>query len=141
MKHLAIVALMSLASQVFAEIQGTWKGVATLGQGKVAVPTEGDGLVKLQMSKAFLKGVRYEFELFKGGVFNSKVRIPESPVRNGKGNWAVAGETIVLKFTDDNGKPSSLELKGKMSPDRKSIVIVIPGKNDYPDTKIILSKK
>lgn len=141
MKYFSSFALFCVAGGVFADVPGIWKGVATLGQGKVAVPTEGDGLVKLQMSKAFLKGVRYEFELTKGGTFVSRVRIPESPVRNGKGNWAVAGETVVFKFIEDDGKPSSLELKGRLGSEKKSIVIVISGKNDYPDTKIILSKK
>jgi hypothetical protein len=141
MRHLALVAFAGCSSWVFADLPGSWKGVAILGQGKVAVPTDGDGLVKLQLSKAFLKGIRYEFDLAKGGTFVSRVRVPESPVRNGKGNWAVAGESVVFKFIEDNGKPSSLELKGKLSADRQTVVIVITGKNDYPDTKIILSKK
>ncbi|MEY4882080.1 MAG: hypothetical protein RLZ87_1513 [Armatimonadota bacterium] len=136
----AILILLGSGTFAFGDASGRWQGVAMLSNQRLTVPAEGNELVKLQMSKAFIKGAQYLFELKPGGTFLSTVRIPDGKPRTGKGNWSVVGKTVILKFREENQQIISRQLKGTLGPDGKRMNFIIPGYRNLPDVTISLKK-
>jgi len=136
----AILLGMAIAGIASADLVGRWQGVATLGPSAIAQTMDGDGLIKLQISKAFLKTLNYQF-LFKADkTFNSFVRGEDIPPRTGKGTWATSGNLLTITFTEENGAKRSQTLNGTLAPDGKKMVISVNSKPGLPPTKLVFTK-
>ena len=135
--NLLAIAVAGLAS---ADMVGRWQGIATLGPSTVAQGMDGDSLLKLQLSKAFLKTINYTFDFKADKSFASLVTGQDVPRRNGKGTWSATGNMDTIVFAEENGNKRIQTLNGTLSPDGKKMVISINSKPGLPQTKLVFKK-
>lgn len=137
-----LVNLLALAVAGFAsaDLVGQWQGVATLGPSNVAQGMDGDALLKLQISKAFLKTMNYGFDFKADKSFASNVRGEDVQPRVGKGTWSITGNLVTILFSEENGIKRSQTLNGTLSPDGKRMVISVNSKPGLPPTKFVFKK-
>lgn len=140
MRILANLLAFAVAGIASADLVGQWQGVATLGPSPVAQGMDGDSLLKLQISKAFLKTLNYQFDFKVNKTFTSNVRGQDIPPRAGKGTWSNTGNLVTIFFTEENGAKRSQTLTGTLSPDGKKMVISINSKPGLPPTKLVFKK-
>ncbi len=140
MRILANLLAFSIAGFACADVVGQWQGVATLGPSTVAQGMDGDSLLKLQISKAFLKTLNYTFVFKADKSFASLVTGEDVPRRNGKGTWTSTGNLVTIVFAEENGNRRNQTLGGTLSPDGKKMVISITSKPGLPQTKLVFKK-
>ncbi len=140
MRLLANLLAFGVAGLASADLVGQWQGVATLGPSNVAQGMDGDSLLKLQISKAFLKTLNYSFDFKADKSFVSLVTGEDIPRRNGKGTWTSSGNLVSITFVEENGKSRSQILSGTLSPDGKKLLISINSKPGLPPTKLVFKK-
>jgi hypothetical protein len=140
MRVLAILLGSMAASFATADVVGQWQGIATLGPSQVAQGMDGDGLIKLQISKAFLKTLNYSFDIKADKSFVSVVTGEDMPRRSGKGTWSMTGNILTLLITEENGAKRNQALKATISPDGKKMIISIDSKPGLPPTKLVFKK-
>jgi hypothetical protein len=137
---LANLLAFAVAGFASADLVGQWRGIATLGPSNIAQTMDGDGLLKLQISKAFLKTLNYSFDFKADKSFVSIVVGEDIRRRTGKGTWTNTGNLVTITFTEENGKPRSGTLSGTLSPDGKKLLISINSKPGLPPTKLVFKK-
>ena len=140
MRILANLLVLAVAGLACADLTGQWQGIATLGPSSVAQGMDGDSLIKLQMSKAFLKSLNYTFQFKPDKSFASLVTGEDVPRRSGKGTWVNTGNLVIINFTEENGNKRIQTLNGTLSPDGKKLLITINGKPGLPPTKLVFKK-
>ena len=140
MRILANILAFSIAGFASADLVGQWQGIATLGPSAVAQSMDGDSLIKLQISKAFLKTINYTFQFKADKSFASLVTGEDVPRRTGKGKWSSSGNLVAITFAEENGNKRSQMLNGTLSPDGKKMVISISSKPGLPPTKLVFKK-
>jgi hypothetical protein len=141
MKHLFVgLAIFGGACLCSADVKGVWKGTVLMGPNTVAQKLDGDGLFKLQMSKAFLKSVVYEIQLNPDRTFLTKVTSPTIGVRRGKGIWDQFGSVVSLNMVEDAGVKVRRLMKGVLSSDGKRMVVTVENRADLPTTKIVFER-
>lgn len=140
MRVLAILLGSMAASFASADVVGQWQGIATLGPSQVAQGMDGDGLIKLQISKAFLKTLNYSFDIKADKTFTTVVTGEDMPRRTGKGTWSMTGNILTLLITEENGTKRNQALKSTVSPDGKKMIIGIDSKPGLPPTKLVFKK-
>jgi hypothetical protein len=140
MRILANLLAFAVAGIASADLVGQWQGIATLGPSAVAQGMDGDSLLKLQISKAFLKTINYGFDFKADKTFASNVRGEDIKPRSGKGMWSNTGNLVTITFTEDNGVKRNQTLNGTLSPDGKKMVISINSKPGLPPTKLVFKK-
>ncbi|MEI8282555.1 MAG: hypothetical protein WCG75_09145 [Armatimonadota bacterium] len=140
MRILVNLLALAAAGLASADMIGRWQGIATLGPSAVAQGMDGDSLLKLQLSKAFLKTINYTFDFKADKTFASLVTGQDVPRRNGKGTWSATGNMVTIMFAEENGNKRSQTLNGTLSPDGKKMVISINSKPGLPQTKLVFKK-
>lgn len=140
MRWPAILLGIAFAALSSADMVGQWQGIATLGPSNVAQGMDGDSLIKLQISKAFLKTLNYRFVFKADKSFQSFVQGEDIPLRTGKGVWSVSGNLVTITFSEENGQKRSQILKGSLTPDGKKMVLSIDSKPGLPQTKLVFKK-
>ena len=140
MRALAILLGISVAGFASADLVGQWQGIATLGPSNIAQSFDGDSLLKLQISKAFLKTLNYQFQFKADKSFTSAVQGEDVRPRTGKGTWAVSGNLVTITFAQENGSKRNQTFKGTLTPDGKKMVISIESKPGLPPTKLVFKK-
>ncbi|MBS1726855.1 MAG: hypothetical protein JST51_09055 [Armatimonadetes bacterium] len=139
-RSLALLIGLSVAGFASADIVGQWQGIAVLGPSNVAKSLDSDGQVKLQISKAFLKSLSYQFVFKNDKSFASTTKGEDIAPRAGKGKWQMVGNAVTVTFAEENGTKQDRTLKGTVTPDGKKIVFVVDGKAGMPATKLIFKK-
>ena len=129
-----------MATFASADLVGQWQGVATLGPSNAAQGMDGDNLLRLQISKAFLKTLNYTFDFRADKTFASSASGEDIKRRAGKGTWSNSGNMITLLFTEENGIKRHQTLLGTLTPDGKKMVISINSKPGLPPTKLVFKK-
>ena len=140
MRVLAILLGLGLAGISSADLVGQWQGIATLGPSNVAQGMDGDSLIKLQISKGFLKTLNYQFAFKADKTFVSSVQGEDIPPRKGKGTWVASGNLVTITFMTENGQKRNQVLKGSLTPDGKKLVLSIDSKPGLPQTKLVFKK-
>lgn len=140
MRILANLLAFAIAGLASADLVGQWQGIATLGPSAVAQGMDGDSLIKLQISKAFLKTLNYTFAFKADKTFASLVTGEDVPRRTGKGTWTNSGNLVTIVFAEENGNKRSQTLNGTLSPDGRKMVISIYSKPGLPQTKLVFKK-
>jgi hypothetical protein len=140
MRILANLLAVAVAGAACADLTGQWQGIATLGPSSVAQGMDGDSLIKLQMSKAFLKSLNYTFQFKPDRSFVSLVTGEDVPRRSGKGTWVNTGNLVIINFAEENGNKKVQTLNGTLSPDGKKMLITINSKPGLPPTKLVFKK-
>ena len=140
MRILANLLAFAIAGFASADLVGQWQGVATLGPSAVAQGMDGDSLIKLQISKAFLKTLNYAFDFKPDKTFSSLVTGEDIARRAGKGTWSNTGNLVTINFTEEGGTKRRQVLSGTLSPDGKKMVISIISKPGLPPTKLVFKK-
>ena len=140
MRHLFGLVLFLTASAAWADASGKWIGIAGLGPSKIAQTMDSDALLKLQMSKAFLKSLRYEIELKRDGTFVAIVNGADIERRKSSGIWKEKSGVLTLTTTNDNGVKLTRRMTAKLDPKGKKWMVVVPSKPGLPVTKLVFSK-
>ena len=140
MRILANLLAFAIAGLASADLVGQWQGIATLGPSNIAQSMDGDGLLKLQISKAFLKTLNYNFDFKADKTFSSLVHGEDIRRRVGKGTWASTGNLVTITFAVESGATRAQVLNGTLSPDGKKMVISITSKPGLPPTKLVFKK-
>lgn len=140
MRILATLLALTIADLASADLVGQWQGIATLGPSAVAQGMDGDSLIKLQISKGFLKTLNYTFAFKADKTFASLVTGEDVPRRTGKGTWTSIGNLVTIIFAEENGNKRSQTLNGTLSPDGKKMVISINSKPGLPQVKLVFKK-
>lgn len=141
MRSLVFLLGTILVSQASADVVGQWQGIAALGPSNVAQGMDGDQLIKLQISKAFLKTLDYQFNFKADKSFTSAVHGADMKPRTGKGTYSVTGNILTITFTEENHTKRNKSLKGTLTPDGKKFVISIDSKPGLPPTKLVFARK
>ena len=140
MRILANLLAFAIAGIASADLVGQWQGIATLGPSNVAQGMDGDSLLKLQISKAFLKTLNYSFDFKADKSFESVVVGEDIKRRTGKGFWTNTGNQVTITFSEENGNKRSQTLSGTLSPDGKKLLITINSKPGLPPAKLVFKK-
>ena len=140
MRILVILLAFALATFASADLVGLWQGVATLGPSNAAQGMDGDNLLRLQISKAFLKTLNYTFDFKADKTFVSSAAGEDIKRRLGKGTWSNSGNMVTLLFSEENGIKRHQTLLGTLTPDGKKMVISINSKPGLPPTKLVFKK-
>lgn len=140
MRVLANLLAITIAGLASADLVGQWQGIATLGPSAVAQGMDGDSLIKLQISKGFLKTINYTFEFKADKTFVSLVTGEDVPRRTGKGTYTNTGNLVTIVFAEENGNKRTQTLNGTISPDGKKMIISIASKPGLPQTKLVFKK-
>ena len=101
---------------------------------------DGDKLLKLQISKAFMKTLVYQLQFNADKTFASKVTGTDMKPRRGRGKYEVSGNLVTLSFTEQDRAVKSQILKGTLTPDGKKLLISMESKPGFPATKFVFKK-
>jgi hypothetical protein len=140
MRHLLGLVLLLTASAAWADVTGKWIGIAMLGPSKIAQTMDSDALLKLQMSKAFLKSLRYEVELKGDGTFTAIVNGADIEKRKSFGTWKLKSGILTLITTSENGAKVSRRMTAKLDDSGKRWLVVIASKPGLPATKLVFAR-
>ena len=140
MRLLLGLVLFLTASAAWADVSGKWVGIAMLGPSKIAQSMDSDSLLKLQMSKAFLKSLRYEIELKGDGTFVAIVNGADIERRKSFGTWKDKGGVLTLTTTNENGAKVSRTMTAKLDPTGKRWIVIIASKPGLPVTKLVFAR-
>ncbi len=132
-------AILFLSSLSCASLVGKWQGIALLGPSKIAQTLDTDGLLKLQVSKAFLKSLRYSIELKGDGTFVSEVVGADVERRKSFGNWKQDGMLLTLTTANENGAKVKRTITASVALDKKRFLIIVPSKQGLPVTKLVFT--
>lgn len=138
-QHLGLVLFLTV-SAAQADVSGKWIGTAGLGPSKIAQTMDSDALLKLQMSKAFLKSIRYDIELKSDGTFVSIVTGADIDRRKSFGTWKEKGPMLTLTTNSENGAKVSRTMTANIDPKGSKWTIVVPSKPGLPITKLVFTK-
>lgn len=140
MRQLFGLVLLLTASAAWANASGKWVGIAMLGPSKIAQSMDSDSLLKLQMSKAFLKSLRYEVELKGDGTFVAIVSGADIDRRKSFGTWKERAGVLTLSTVNENGAKVSRTMTASLDSSGKKWVVVINSKPGLPVTKLVFSR-
>ena len=140
MRHLLGLLVLLSASAAWADASGKWVGIAMLGPSKIAQNMDSDALLKLQMSKAFLKSLRYEVELKGNGTFVAIVNGADIERRKSSGTWKEKTGVLTLTTTNENGAKVSRSMTAKLDATGKRWLVVIASKPGLPVTKLVFAR-
>lgn len=140
MRQLLGLLVLLTASAAWADASGKWVGIAMLGPSKIAQNMDSDALLKLQMSKAFLKSLRYEVELKGDGTFVAIVNGADIERRKSSGTWKEKTGVLTLTTTNENGAKVSRSMTAKLDATGKRWLVVIASKPGLPVTKLVFAR-
>lgn len=140
MRQLLGLLVLLTASAGWADMSGKWMGIAMLGPSKIAQTMDSDSLLKLQMSKAFLKSLRYEVELKGDGTFIAIVNGADIERRKSFGTWKEKTGVLTLTTTNENGAKVSRTMTAKLDASGKKWLVVIASKPGLPVTKLVFAR-
>ncbi|MEI7575289.1 MAG: hypothetical protein WCK51_00220 [Armatimonadota bacterium] len=140
MRQLLVLLALLTASAGWADVSGKWIGIAMLGPSKIAQSMDSDALLKLQMSKAFLKSLRYEIELKADGTFVATVNGADIERRKSFGIWKEKMGVLTLITTNENGAKVSRSMTAKLDATGKRWLVVISSKPGLPVTKLVFAR-
>lgn len=140
MRQLLGLLVLLTASAAWADASGKWVGIAMLGPSKIAQNMDSDALLKLQMSKAFLKSLRYEVELKGNGTFVAIVNGADIERRKSSGTWKEKTGVLTLTTTNENGAKVSRSMTAKLDATGKRWLVVIASKPGLPVTKLVFAR-
>lgn len=140
MRQLFGLVLLLSASAAWADMTGKWIGTATLGPSKIAQTMDSDALLKLQMSKAFLKSLRYEVELKADSTFVAVVNGADIERRKSFGSWKEKSGVLTLTTTNENGAKMTRTMTAQLDPSGARWMVVISSKPGLPVTKLVFDK-